>query len=49
MLLNGLLFIVALAGIEALVAKYAPYRERRPGGPLLRLRVERALCWRAAG
>jgi PPOX class probable F420-dependent enzyme len=37
------------AGMEALVAKYAPYRERRPPGPLLRLAVERALHWRAAG
>jgi PPOX class probable F420-dependent enzyme len=36
------------AGIEALIAKYAPYRERRPPGPLLRFEVERALCWRAA-
>jgi PPOX class probable F420-dependent enzyme len=35
------------AGLEALVAKYRPYRERRPPGPLLRLRVERALHWRA--
>ena len=31
----------------ALAAKYAPYRERAPGGPLLRLTVERALCWSA--
>jgi PPOX class probable F420-dependent enzyme len=34
-------------GLEALVAKYAPYRERRPPGPLLRLRVARAVWWRA--
>jgi PPOX class probable F420-dependent enzyme len=34
------------AGLEALTAKYAPYRERRPPGPLLRLEVERALSWR---
>jgi PPOX class probable F420-dependent enzyme len=34
-------------GLAALVAKYAPYRERPPAGPLLRLEVERALCWRA--
>ncbi|MFN2616815.1 MAG: pyridoxamine 5'-phosphate oxidase family protein [Thermoleophilaceae bacterium] len=39
----------ATAGLEALVAKYAPYRESRPGGPLLRLGVQRALHWRAAG
>jgi PPOX class probable F420-dependent enzyme len=36
------------AGMTALVEKYGPYRERRPPGPLLRLEVERALCWRAA-
>ena len=34
-------------GMDALVAKYAPYRDARPPGPLLRLEVERALCWRA--
>lgn len=33
--------------LAALQAKYAPYRERPPAGPLLRLDVERALCWRA--
>jgi PPOX class probable F420-dependent enzyme len=36
------------AGLDALAAKYRPYRERRPDGPLLRLEVERALHWRAA-
>jgi hypothetical protein len=42
-------------GIEAapdtlavLAARYAPYRERRPPGPLLRLTPERAVCWRAS-
>jgi PPOX class probable F420-dependent enzyme len=35
---------VALA---ALVARYAPYRERPPRGPLLRLTPERAGCWHA--
>jgi PPOX class probable F420-dependent enzyme len=35
------------AGLAALTSKYAPYRERRPPGPLLRLSVERATCWRA--
>jgi PPOX class probable F420-dependent enzyme len=34
--------------MEALAARYAPYRERWPRGPLLRLTVERALQWRAA-
>ena len=33
---------------EALAAKYAPYRERRPPGPLLRLEVGRVLHWSAA-
>jgi PPOX class probable F420-dependent enzyme len=34
-------------GMEALAAKYPPYRERRPAGPVLRLTPQRALCWRA--
>ena len=34
-------------GVAALAERYAPYRARRPPGPLLRLAVERALCWRA--
>ena len=33
--------------LAALLARYAPYRERAPRGPLLRLSVERALWWRA--
>jgi PPOX class probable F420-dependent enzyme len=37
------------AGMDALAAKYEPYAERRPPGPLLRLSVERASSWRAAG
>ena len=37
----------APAAVAALTARYAPYRERRPPGPLLRLEPERALCWRA--
>ena len=35
------------AGMEALAAKYAPYRDDPPPGPLLRLVPERALHWRA--
>ena len=35
--------------MEALAAKYEPYAARTPPGPLLRLSVERALHWRAAG
>ena len=37
----------APAALAALTARYAPYRERRPPGPLLRLEPLRALCWRA--
>ena len=33
--------------LDALSAKYPPYRESAPPGPLLRLVCERALCWRA--
>ena len=36
-------------GMAALAAKYEPYAERTPPGPLLRLDVERTLHWRAAG
>jgi PPOX class probable F420-dependent enzyme len=35
--------------LDALAARYEPYRERMPPGPLLRLSVERALSWRATG
>ena len=34
--------------LEALQSKYAPYREAQPPGPLLILRPERVLSWRAA-
>jgi PPOX class probable F420-dependent enzyme len=37
----------APAAMDALAARYAPYRERRPPGPLLRLEPARALHWRA--
>ena len=36
------------AALDALAAGSAPYRERRPAGPLLRLDVERVACWRAS-
>lgn len=36
----------APAAVAALTARYAPYRERRPPGPLLRLEPERAAYWR---
>jgi PPOX class probable F420-dependent enzyme len=38
----------AAPGLDALSARYEQYRRRRPPGPLLCLRVERALWWRAA-
>jgi len=34
--------------IEALIARYAQYRERPPRGPLLRLEPRHIVCWRAA-
>jgi PPOX class probable F420-dependent enzyme len=36
------------AGMEALSEKYEQYREEAPPGPLLALRPDRYLCWRAA-
>lgn len=39
----------APTGLAALAARYAPYRERLPPGPILRLAPERALRWRARG
>lgn len=36
------------AGLEALRAKYEPYREEAPPGPLLALDPQRYLRWRAA-
>ena len=35
--------------LDALRAKYAPYRERDPGGPFVLVRPERFVCWRADG
>jgi len=35
--------------VAALAARYPQYRDRPPGGPLLRLTPERAVCWSAAG
>jgi PPOX class probable F420-dependent enzyme len=37
------------AAMAALAARYRQYAERTPPGPLLRLRVDRALEWRASG
>lgn len=43
--------VVDVAGraqvIEALSARYAPYRERPPRGPLLRLVPDRCIWWRS--
>ena len=50
--LRGRVGIVAAAdadaALSALVAKYPQYRDEPPPGPLLRLAVDRATCWRAA-
>ena len=35
--------------MKALASKYAPYAERTPPGPLLRLSVERSRQWRSTG
>ncbi len=36
------------SALEALCAKYRSYVEQPPEGPLIRLRAERVLCWRAS-
>jgi hypothetical protein len=36
------------AGLASLIAKYEPYRESPPPGPLLALDPERCLFWRAS-
>ena len=38
----------APGAMEALAAKYEPYREDPPPGPLLKLTPERVLHWRAS-
>jgi PPOX class probable F420-dependent enzyme len=38
----------APAAIDLLVQRYPQYRERRPEGPVVALRVERISWWRAA-
>jgi hypothetical protein len=40
---------IEAAALDALQARYRAYRERPPRGPLLILRPERVLSWRAAG
>ena len=37
-----------LSALDALRAKYRPYVDEPPEGPLIRLRPERVLCWRAS-
>jgi PPOX class probable F420-dependent enzyme len=34
--------------LRALAERYPQYRDRPPGGPLLRLTPDRSVCWRAA-
>ena len=50
--LIGEVAVIEVAGQEpvlaALSSRYPAYREREPQGPLLRLRPDRALWWRAA-
>ena len=49
--LIGATAVVGVAGhdrvLSALAERYPQYRERPPGGPLLRLTVERTVCWSA--
>jgi hypothetical protein len=33
--------------LDALARRYPAYREKAPGGPLVRLEPERVVCWRA--
>lgn len=37
----------AASALEALSERYEPYRDRRPGGPVLLLEPQRLLWWRA--
>jgi len=50
--LRGIVAVLPLddepGALEALTAKYPQYRDDPPPGPLLRLDVERATCWRAS-
>jgi len=50
--LLGTSAVVDVAGndvvLAALAARYPQYRDRPPGGPLLRLEVERTVCWSAS-
>lgn len=36
------------SALDALRSKYVPYVEDPPAGPLIRLRPERVVCWRAS-
>jgi PPOX class probable F420-dependent enzyme len=40
---------VDAVSLEALARRYPHYRAHPPGGPLLKLRPERVLSWRASG
>jgi PPOX class probable F420-dependent enzyme len=47
----GVAAVVDVAGndyvLDALARRYPAYREKPPGGPLIRLEPERVVCWRA--
>ena len=40
---------LATRGLDALQAKYPPYADRRPEGPVWAVEVEEVVAWRAAG
>lgn len=46
--LDGAAEGVERSGCDALCSKYGVYAEQPPAGPLLRLRPEHLLCWRAS-
>ena len=50
--LIGTTAVVGVAGnddvLAALAARYPQYRDRPPGGPLLRMAIERTVCWSAS-
>jgi PPOX class probable F420-dependent enzyme len=39
----------AVTAVDALVAKYPQYRQRRPAGPVYRIAIDEVRSWRATG